>query len=111
MRAVINDIDIGIDIEHNCRNLTFVYIGDVFKVKTLVTATCDSHYSTCLGHLWQRDRDRIISIFGHATQGGQGKYSHMLPLTSLYVYVCQCRWHYCANLCKWKHSCTNVSHV
>jgi hypothetical protein len=79
VRFVINDTDIGIDFEHNCRNLTLVYIGNVFKAKTLVTVTRDSHYSTCLGHLGQRDRDRIISIFCHTAQGGQGKYSHTLP--------------------------------
>jgi hypothetical protein len=39
-----------------------VNFGDVFKAKMLVTATCDSHYCTCLGHLGQRNTDRIISI-------------------------------------------------
>jgi hypothetical protein len=33
-----------------------------FKVKTLETATCDSHYCTCLGHLGQHN-NKIISIF------------------------------------------------
>jgi len=33
-----------------------------------VTATIDSYYCTCLGHLGRHDMDRIISI-------GQGKYS------------------------------------
>ncbi len=28
----------------------------------LATATRDSHYCTCLGHLGRHDRDRIISI-------------------------------------------------
>ncbi len=79
MRFVINDIDIGIDIEQICEDLRFLYNGNVFKAKTLMTVTRDSHNSTCLGHLWQRDRDRVISIFCHAAQGSQGKYSHMLP--------------------------------
>ncbi len=39
------------------------------------TVTRDSHYCTCLGHLGWQDTDRIISIFCHAAQGGQGKYS------------------------------------
>jgi hypothetical protein len=29
--------------------------------------------TTCLGHLGQRDRDRIISIFCYIAQGGQGQ--------------------------------------
>jgi hypothetical protein len=46
--------------------LWIVYIGVVLKAIMLATATCDSHYCTCLGHLGRCDRDRIISI-------GQGK--------------------------------------
>jgi hypothetical protein len=37
-------------------------IGNVLKAKTPVTATCDSHYYTCLGHLGRHDTDRNISI-------------------------------------------------
>ncbi len=48
--------------------LSRVSIGNVFKVKILATETCDSHYRTCLGHVGQRNTDRVISI-------GQGKYS------------------------------------
>ncbi len=39
-----------------------MYIGIVFKVIMLATATRDSHYFTCLGHLGWHDRDRILSI-------------------------------------------------
>ncbi len=46
--------------------LWIVYIGIVLKAIMLATATCDTHYCTCLGHLGRCDRDRIISI-------GQGK--------------------------------------
>ncbi len=42
--------------------LWIVYIGVVFKVIMPVTATCDSHYCTFLGHLGCCDRDMIISI-------------------------------------------------
>ncbi len=45
-------------------------------MKTPATATHDSHYYTCLGHLGQLNTDRIISI-------DQGKYSsdcHILLL-------------------------------
>ncbi len=42
---------------------------------TYGSVTCDSHYCTCLGHLGQRDTDRIISILCHVPQGGQAKYS------------------------------------
>jgi hypothetical protein len=42
--------------------LWIVYIGVVFKVITLATATHDSHYCTFLGHLGCCNRDRIISI-------------------------------------------------
>jgi len=38
------------------------------------TATHDSHYCSCLGHLGQCDTDRIVSIFCFTAQGGQGKY-------------------------------------
>jgi hypothetical protein len=43
--------------------LWIVYIGVVFKAITLATATRDSHYCTCLGHLGHWNRDRIISIY------------------------------------------------
>ncbi len=46
--------------------LKLVYIGDVYKAKMFMTATCDSHYCTCLGHLGWCNTDRIVSI-------GQGK--------------------------------------
>ncbi len=59
--------------------LRLMYIGDVFKAKIMTIVTCDSHYCICLGHLGWCDRDRIISIFCCATQGGQGKYSNVLP--------------------------------
>ncbi len=49
------------------RPLWIVYIGVVFKVIMLATATHDSHYCTCLGLLGHCDKDTIISI-------GQGKY-------------------------------------
>ncbi len=39
-----------------------VSIGDVYKAKMQATVTHNSHYCTCLGHLGQRDTDRIISI-------------------------------------------------
>jgi len=42
--------------------LKLVYID----VKMLLTATCDSHYCTCLRHLGWCNTDRIVSI-------GQGK--------------------------------------
>ncbi len=45
--------------------LSRVSIGNVFKVKMVATATCDSHYCTFLG---QSNTDRVIYI-------GQGKYS------------------------------------
>ncbi len=38
-------------------------IGNVFKAKIPVTALHGSHYCTCLGHLGQHDRYRIISFF------------------------------------------------
>ncbi len=44
-------------------HLWIVYIGAVFEVITPATATYDSHYCTCLGHLGHCDRDRIISIY------------------------------------------------
>jgi len=56
--------------------LRCISIGEVFRMKTPATATHDSHYYTCLGHLGQLNTDRIISI-------GQGKYSsdcHILLL-------------------------------
>jgi hypothetical protein len=34
-----------------------------FRAITTATATCDSHYCTCLGYLGQRDMDMIISIY------------------------------------------------
>jgi hypothetical protein len=40
-----------------------VYIGVVFKVITLATATRESHYCTCLGHIGHCNRDKIISIY------------------------------------------------
>ncbi len=43
-------------------NSWIVYIGVVFKAIMSATATCDSHYCTCLGHLGYCDRDRIIYI-------------------------------------------------
>jgi hypothetical protein len=33
------------------------------KFRAITTATCDSHYCTCLGYLGQRDMDMIISIY------------------------------------------------
>ncbi len=48
--------------------LSHVSIGNVFKVKMVATATRDSHYCTFLGHVGQRNTDRVISI-------GQGKCS------------------------------------
>ncbi len=60
--------------------LNNVSIGNVFKAKIPGTATHDSPYCTCFGHLGQRDTDRIVSI-------GQGKYSSdccvLLSLTFL----------------------------
>jgi hypothetical protein len=47
---------------------------------------------TWLGHLGQRDRDRIISSLCRADQGGQGEY----------IVWC-CRWRYSDKLCQWKH--------
>ncbi len=43
-------------------NLWIIYIGKVCKAKLLATAKRNSHYSTCLAHLGQCNRDRIISI-------------------------------------------------
>jgi hypothetical protein len=43
-------------------SLNLVYIGNVFKVIMPATATRDGHSCTCLGHLGQHNRDRIISI-------------------------------------------------
>ncbi len=42
-----------------------------FVGKALMTATRDGHYCTCLGHLGQRDSDRIVYILCRWTQGGQ----------------------------------------
>jgi hypothetical protein len=41
----------------------------------MATGKRDSHYCTRLGHPGWCDKDRIISILCHATQGGQGKHS------------------------------------
>ncbi len=62
--------------------------------KLSATATRESHYYTFLGHLGQCDTDRIVSIFCHTAQGGQG--------TSVTL-VCTCRQHYRANLCQCEH--------
>jgi hypothetical protein len=42
--------------------LSRLYIGDVFKAITAATATHDSHYCTCLGHLRLRDINRNDTI-------------------------------------------------
>ena len=42
--------------------VSIVYIGVEFKAITPATATGDSNYCTCLGHLGRRDTDRIVSI-------------------------------------------------
>ncbi len=49
--------------------LSSVYIGNVFKVIMPATATRDSHFCTCLGHLGWHDTDRITSILCCTDQG------------------------------------------
>ncbi len=56
--------------------LRFIYIGDVFNAKSLATATGDSHYSTCLGHIGRRNTDRIVSIWNFCIAQG---FSFKLP--------------------------------
>ncbi len=51
--------------------------------KPLVTATCDSHHCTYLGHCGRRNIKKKWSYLCHATQGGQGKYSHMSLMLAL----------------------------
>ncbi len=61
-------------------------------VKMPVTATHDSHYGTCLGHLGWHDTDRIISIYV------------MLPRQlGTVTCCCCCHLHYRTKLrqCKW----------
>jgi hypothetical protein len=62
-------------------------------MKMSLSATATDFFS-CLGHLWWRDTDLIISIY--VAQRGQGKYSggcHML-LSLLFCHK---------KLCQWKH--------
>jgi hypothetical protein len=49
------------------------------------TGTIDSHHCSCLGHLGQCHKDRIVSISCCVAQGGQGKYCFvsLLPTISL----------------------------
>ncbi len=49
--------------------LRLAYIGSVFKAKMPATATRDSHYYTCPGHLGQHSTDRFVSV----GQGKQGR--------------------------------------
>jgi hypothetical protein len=63
-----------------------------------VTVTRDSHYCTCLGHLWCYDKKLKRFYLRRAAQGGQGKYSHVSN-----------RWRYHSDLCQWKHCLSNQS--
>jgi len=56
-----------------------MYVGDVFKAKMPATATSESHYCTCLGHLGWRNTNRIVSI----GQGMQGRHGIMDNIASV----------------------------
>ncbi len=59
---------------------TFLLQHSLFK--KLDSGLHDIANLTCLGHLGQRDTDRIVSISCRVAQGGQGKYCLMsLSLT------------------------------
>ncbi len=72
------------------------------SAKLLVTATPDSHYCACLGHLGQHDTDRIISISAMPPKVAKSS-------TGVTV-VCHCHWHYCANLPQCKY-CPRLPYV
>jgi hypothetical protein len=69
--------------------------------KLSATATRDSQYCTCLGHLGRCNTYRIVFIFCHATQGGQGKYKCV-------TVMCYCCRRYRTNLCQCKYGLSNL---
>jgi Dehydrogenase E1 component len=75
----------------------------MFVSKTIGKSTLTSHYYTCLGHLVWRNTDRIVSIYCHAAQGGQGKYKCV-------TVACRCHRRYPANLHQCKHGFMRMAH-
>ncbi len=65
LMSMVSQAELALKASFHCQYLL---------AKLSVTATCDSHYCTCLGHLGWHNTDRIISIFCCTIRGGQGKY-------------------------------------
>jgi hypothetical protein len=56
----------GVNLRRQLKHLAqlwIIHIGKVCKATLSATATRNSHYCTCLGHLWGRNTDGIISVY------------------------------------------------
>ncbi len=69
-----------------------MYIGNVFKGKKPATATCDSHYCTCLGHLGWYNIGSFIFFVAPPKVAKASTVMHF------------CCWHYPTNFGQWIHS-------
>jgi hypothetical protein len=64
-----------------------MYIDNVFKAKMPVTATHDSHYCTCLGHLWWRKENRNNPISVAPPKGAKA--------STIVTVASHCHQHFC----------------